>query len=100
MAEAIQAFGGVDVLVALDLVESSTIKSVTEVMQRQRLGGALVGVRSGDRTTLPDHGAVDGIRRNDVAIAADADPALVAEALAFLASSRSSATSGAALPVG
>jgi rhamnose utilization protein RhaD (predicted bifunctional aldolase and dehydrogenase) len=100
VADAIQAFGGIDVLVALDPVDSSTFASVTESMQRQKLDGSLVGVRSGDATTLPDPDSLASIRRNDVAIAADADPALVAEAIAFLASSRSGATRGVTLPVG
>jgi rhamnose utilization protein RhaD (predicted bifunctional aldolase and dehydrogenase) len=100
VSDAIRVFGGVDVLIALKPVEDTALASVASAMQRQGLGGVLVGVRSGDETTLPEVATVDKIRRNDVAIAADTDPSLVAEAVAFLASSRSGATSGATLPIG
>jgi rhamnose utilization protein RhaD (predicted bifunctional aldolase and dehydrogenase)/NAD(P)-dependent dehydrogenase (short-subunit alcohol dehydrogenase family) len=100
VSDAIEAFGGVNVLVALEPVESSTLASFTASTRRQGLDSVLVGVRSGDATTLPEPGSAEGIRRNDVAIAAGSDPSLVAEAIAFLASNRSGATSGAAIPVG
>ena len=97
-SDAILAFGGVDVLIALEPVESALLANATDAMQRQGLGGVLVGVRSGNEKALPEPDPAEGIRRNDVAIAADSDPSLVAEAIAFLASSRSSTTNGATLP--
>ena len=100
VSDAILAFGGVDVLVALEPVESSTLANFTASTHRQGLDGVVVGVRSDDGATLPESGSVEEIRRNDVAVAADSDPTLVAEAIAFLASNRSGATSGATIPVG
>lgn len=100
VSEAIRAFGGVDVLVALEPVKPSTLANFLDAAKRQALDGTLVAVRSGDLVTLPASVTTDGVRRNDVAIATGADSALVAEAIAFLASSRSGATSGASLPVG
>ncbi len=100
LSVAIHAFGGVDVLVALAPVESEMLASVTDAMQRQGLGGALVGVRNGPEVTLPAPGSAETIRRNEVALAAGSEPSLVAEAVAFLASSRSGATNHATIPVG
>ncbi len=100
VAEAIRAFGGLDVLVALAPVEGTVLANFTVAMHRQGLDGVLVGVRSGEETALRDVSELAGVRRNDVAIADDADPSLVAESIAFLASSRSSGTRGVTLPVG
>jgi rhamnose utilization protein RhaD (predicted bifunctional aldolase and dehydrogenase) len=100
VADAILAFGGVDVLVAPEPVGGAVLARVTDAMLQQGLGGVLVGVRSGNETTLPEPGPVQTVRRNDVAIAADSDPSLVAEAIAFLASSRSGATNHVTIPVG
>jgi rhamnose utilization protein RhaD (predicted bifunctional aldolase and dehydrogenase) len=100
LSDAIAAFGGVDVLVALERIGDEVLANVADAMQRQGLGGVLVGVQSRDETTLPDMDSTRRLRRNDVATAAGADPVLVAEAIAFLASSRSGATSGVTLPVG
>ena len=87
-------------MVALAPVESEMLASVTDAMQRQGLGGALVGVRNGTEVTLPAPGSAETIRRNEVALAAGSEPSLVAEAVAFLASSRSGATNHATIPVG
>lgn len=100
VTDAIMAFGGVDVLVALAPVTSAVLGNVMAAMQRQGLGGALVGVRNGAEVTLPAPGSAETIRRNEVALAAGSEPSLVAEAVAFLASSRSGATNHATIPVG
>ncbi len=100
VSDAIMAFGGVDVLVALEPVENALLADFEASTQRQGHNGVLVGVQTGNETTLPESGSGEGIRRNDVAIAADSGPASVAEAIAFLASNRSGATSRATIPVG
>jgi rhamnose utilization protein RhaD (predicted bifunctional aldolase and dehydrogenase) len=100
VSEAILAFGGVDVLVALEPVDSSVLERVTTAMHQQGLNGVLVGVGSGDETALLNLSAPVGVRRNDLALASNAEPGMVAEAVAFLASDRSGATSGVTLPVG
>lgn len=100
VADAIMAFGGVDILVALAPITSAVLGNVMAAMQRQGLGGALVGVRNGPEVTLPAPGSAETIRRNEVALAAGSEPSLVAEAVAFLASSRSGATNHATIPVG
>jgi hypothetical protein len=41
-----------------------------------------------------------GVRVNAVRVAPDADPALAAAAIAFLASAEAAATAGAVIPVG
>ena len=100
VADAITAFGGIDGLVALEPVSNEMLAKVSDAMQRQGIGGVLVGLQRGDSMTLPATGSPKAIRRNDVAVAADADPAMVAEAVAFLASGRSGETNGVRLPVG
>lgn len=97
---AIQAFGGIDVLVALEPVEGTMVTNATGAMLRQGLAGVLVGVRTGNETTLAESGPDAGIRHNDVTVTTESDPSMVAEAIAFLASSRSGATSRATIPVG
>ncbi len=98
--DAIMAFGGADVLVALEPVAGAVLGNVADAMQRQGLNGVLVGVKTGDESTLPAVSPTAGARRNDVAIAANAESALVAEAVAFLATSRSGGTNGVTLPAG
>ena len=100
VADAITAFGGIDGLVALEPVSNEMLAKVSDAMQRQGIGGVLVGLQRGDSMTLPATGSPKAIRRNDVAVAADADPAMVAEAVAFLASGHSGGTNGVRLPVG
>ena len=100
VSEAIGAFGGVDVLVALERAETSTLAGAIAAMQRQGLGGALVGVRTGEKEPLDKSVSPRDIRRNDVVAGEGSDPVVVAEAVAFLASNRSGTTSGATIPVG
>lgn len=100
LAEGIASFGGVDVLVALEPVDGALLTGLSAILRNQGIGGSLVGVQAAGEAVLPADAAAVGIRRNDVVVAGDADPALVAEAVAFLASSRSGGTNGATLPVG
>lgn len=100
VSDAIRAFGGVDVVVALEPLELSVLERVTTGMRKQDLDGVVVGVRTGDETTISEGSSREIARCNDVAIAINADSAMVAEAVAFLASSRSRTTSGVTLPVG
>ena len=100
VSDAVLAFGGVDIVVALEPIERSILERVTSAMRNQGVNGVLVSVGSGDEPTLPGQSSPAGVRRNDVVPAADAEPGMVAEAVAFLASSRSGATNGVTLPVG
>lgn len=98
--DAILAFGGVDVLVALEPMPGVVAAHATAAMRRQGLGGVQVSVRSGEEAARPEAHPAAGVRCNTVVCAADADPEAIAEAVAFLATNRSARTTGASLPVG
>jgi rhamnose utilization protein RhaD (predicted bifunctional aldolase and dehydrogenase) len=98
---AIAAFGGVDILVALTPVGHSELDQLGTVLQRQSMGGAVVGVETENGATVDlRHALGDRVRTNVVRVDDGAEPALIAEAIAFLASSRAAATDRATVPVG
>jgi rhamnose utilization protein RhaD (predicted bifunctional aldolase and dehydrogenase) len=98
---AIAAYCGVDGFVALEPAPRSDLARLGGALDRQWLGGAVVGLEQTGRATV-DLGETigDGVRTNLVRMAEGADPALVAEAIAFLASPRSATIDRTALPVG
>jgi NAD(P)-dependent dehydrogenase (short-subunit alcohol dehydrogenase family) len=101
VAAAIAAFGGVDVLVALAPMTRNALDRLGSAFQQQELSGAVVALDNGDGATVDlGHRLGDHVRANAVHITEPTDPALVAEAIAFLASSRAAATDRAVVPVG
>jgi rhamnose utilization protein RhaD (predicted bifunctional aldolase and dehydrogenase) len=98
---AIAAFGGVDLLLALDSITGSTRDRLGTALQQQGLGGAVVGLvtPSGADVDL-GHALGTKVRTNVVRVEDAAEPDLVAEAVAFLASAHAAATDGSTLVVG
>jgi rhamnose utilization protein RhaD (predicted bifunctional aldolase and dehydrogenase) len=101
VAAAVAAYGGVDILVALDRLTPEGAGALAAALRRQGVGGAVVGVQREHGPTV-DLGAAwgDGVRVNLVAIGAGAAPSLAAEAIASLASARAAGTNRAIVPVG
>jgi rhamnose utilization protein RhaD (predicted bifunctional aldolase and dehydrogenase) len=101
VAAAIAAFGGVDLLVALEPVTGEAWTRFDAALRRQRLAGAIVGLETREGATFDLRQRAAGeARSNLVRVDADTRPAMVAEAIAFLASPRAAATNGTRLPVG
>jgi hypothetical protein len=95
------AFGGVDVLIAFDPISHDERERLAMALQRQNLGGAIVGLEIAQGPTVDlQQPFPAGVRVNAVRVEEHADPSLVAEAIAFLASSRSAATDRTTVPVG
>ncbi|MFT4040954.1 MAG: class II aldolase/adducin family protein [Thermomicrobiales bacterium] len=99
VASAIAAFGGVDVQVALSAPPAAAAASLAEAFALQGLGGAVVGLARGGEPTVTGSGE-GAVRYNLIDAAENADPSLVAEAVAFLATDRSAGTRGVTLRVG
>jgi rhamnose utilization protein RhaD (predicted bifunctional aldolase and dehydrogenase) len=100
ISAAVAAFGGVDNLIALDPISHDEWERLARALQRQGIGGAVVGLETDQGTTVDLQQALpDGVRVNAVRVEEHADSTLVAEAIAFLASSRSAATDRAIVPV-
>jgi hypothetical protein len=101
VADAIAAFGGVDIFVALNPVTSAELDRLGTVLQRQNMGGAVVGLEAANGETIDlRHVLGDRVRANVVRIEDGAEPALIAEVIAFLASSRAAATDRTTVSVG
>ncbi len=101
VSEAIAAFGGVDVLIAFDPISHDERERLATALQRQNLGGTIVGLEIAQGPTVDlQQPFPAGVRVNAVRVEEHADPSLVAEAIAFLASSRSAATDRTTVPVG
>jgi rhamnose utilization protein RhaD (predicted bifunctional aldolase and dehydrogenase) len=98
---AIAAFGGVDLLLELDSITSTTRDRLGAAFQQQGLGGAVVRLvpANGAEVDL-GHAFGTEVRTNIVRVDDAADPDLIAEAVAFLASSHAAAANGATLAVG
>ncbi len=97
---AVAAFGGVDKLVALERVTRGELDRLEVALRQQGIDGAVVGVETPDGVTVDLQLAPPGVRTNCVRLDAGVDPALAAEAIAFLASARAAATDRAIVPVG
>jgi rhamnose utilization protein RhaD (predicted bifunctional aldolase and dehydrogenase) len=98
---AIAACGGVDTFVAIEPVSWGELGRLGRALQRQGLGGVVVGVeRTGVATVELGQTIGDGVRVNLVRMEKGADPKLVAEAICYLASPRAAATDRASVPVG
>ena len=101
LSTAIATFGGVDLLVAVGPPDPSLLRRLDAAAARQGLPVAVVGVGpDGGEATSPPAAAIGSLRVNRVQVGDGASPALVAEAVAFLASDRAAGTRGATLPVG
>jgi NAD(P)-dependent dehydrogenase (short-subunit alcohol dehydrogenase family) len=101
VSAAVAAFGGVDILIALDPISHDEQERLARALQQQGIGGAVVGLETAQGTTIDLRQPMpDGVRFNVVQTDERADPSLVAEAIAFLASSRSATTDRATVPVG
>jgi rhamnose utilization protein RhaD (predicted bifunctional aldolase and dehydrogenase) len=101
VAAAIAAFGGVDILIALNPITGGELVRLGTVLQRQSMGAAVVGIETeNDATVDLRHALGDRVRTNVVRVDDGAEPILIAEAIAFLASSRAAATDRATVPVG
>ena len=100
-AAAIAAFGGLDILAVLDPVTAVDLDRIGQIFGRQGTTGAIVGLETGRGTSVdlspPRRGLV---RANLVRVEDAADPSLVAEAIAFLASPRAAATDRTIVVVG
>ena len=98
---AIDAFGGIDGLVLAGPADPEAIGRFADAVATQGIGGGLVllgdgAALAGARGRLA---AAASVRANAIDSAATADPTAVAEAVAFLLSSRAAGTAGATLPV-
>jgi rhamnose utilization protein RhaD (predicted bifunctional aldolase and dehydrogenase) len=101
VAAGIAAFGGVDIVVALDPITSSELDRLGMAFQQQDLAGAIVGLETEKGATVDlRHVLGDRVRINVVRVEEAAEPALLAEAITFLASPRAAATDHATVPVG
>jgi NAD(P)-dependent dehydrogenase (short-subunit alcohol dehydrogenase family) len=100
-AAAIAAFGGVDLLLALASITSTTRDRLGPALQQQGLGGTVVGLVTPSSTDVDlGHPLGTSVRTNVVHVDNAAEPESVAEAVAFLASARAAATDGTTLLVG
>ena len=100
LAAAVAAFGGVDMLVALEPVMRDELDRLGMALIQQGIGGAVVGVETTGGITVDSGYALPGVRANVVRLNERVDTALAAEAIAFLASARAAATDRAVVPVG
>ncbi len=94
--KAVDSFGGADILVA-NAATVDFLADLGTVFRQQGLGGAVVWLGDGGVPSGADLG--DDVRVNTVQAQADADPAHVAEAAAFLASSRAAGIRDTRVPV-
>ena len=99
VAAAVAAFGGVDVLVGLERVTRDELDRFGMALSQQGIGGAVVGVETPGGPTVDLGHAISGVRTNVVHLDEGVDPALAAEAIAFLASARAAATDRTFVPV-
>lgn len=101
VTDAIALFGGVDLFIALEPVTADAVERLVSVWQRQGLGGALVGLETPQATVVDLKRLPAGSgRANLVRVVDQTNPALAAEVITFLASSRAAATDRATVPVG
>ena len=101
LSTAIATFGGVDLLVAVGPPDPSLLRRLDAAAARQGLPVAVVGVGPDETDPGPPPvSASGGLRVNRVQVRDGASLALVAEAVAFLASDRAAGTQGVTLPVG
>lgn len=94
---AVDAFGGADILVAVGKASDDLMAGLVLVFQQQGLGGVVVWLGGGGIPSLDVLG--DDVRVNSVQAQAGADPAHVAEVVAFLASSRATGIRDSVVPV-
>ena len=98
---AIMAFGGVDIIVALGSITRDEMERLRTALERQGMGGVVVGLETARGAAVDLEQAIGaGVRSNALRVEEGADPDVVAEAVAFLASSRAVATNRATIPVG
>lgn len=101
IATAITAFGGGDVFVALEPMSPGVRHRIHAVFERQREGGAVVGLERASGATVDLGQPSDaGVRTNVVRVEPGADADMVAAAVTFLASSHAAATDRAIIPIG
>ena len=94
---AVESFGGADILVATEDLPGPLLAALTDVQERQGLGGAVLLV--GANPSLAGLPAGDGIRVNAVQVGERATPERVAEAAAFLVSPPAAGIDRVILPV-
>jgi rhamnose utilization protein RhaD (predicted bifunctional aldolase and dehydrogenase) len=94
--EAVDAFGGADILVA-SAASDQLVADLGKLFQQQGLGGTVIWLGDGGVPSVADLG--DDVRVNTIQVQADADPTHVAEAVAFLASSRAAGIRDTIVPV-
>ncbi len=101
LTTAVGAFGGVDIFVALDAVESAMLGRLEAALQRQGGAGVVVGL-DGPVGSVFDLDMVSGrrLRANLVRTGDAAEADQVAEVIAFLASPRSTAIDRANVSAG
>ena len=99
VAAAVAAFGGVDVLVALQPVRQDELDRLGMALSQQGIGGAIAGVETRDGISIDLGDALPGVRANIMRLDEGADPVLAAEVIAFLVSARAAATDRAIMPV-
>lgn len=101
LSAAVAAFGGVDILVAIDPISHEDWERLARALQQQGIGGTVVGLEMEQGQTVDLQQVLpDGVRVNAVQVDEHADLSPVAEAIAFLASARSAATNRAIVPIG
>jgi rhamnose utilization protein RhaD (predicted bifunctional aldolase and dehydrogenase) len=101
VGSAVAAFGGVDIFVALNAIERGDAERLRTALQQQDLGGTVVGLETAGGPTIDlEYRLGEQVRSNLVRVGGATEPALVAEAVAFLASPRAAATDRATVPVG
>ena len=98
---AIAAFGGVDFIVTPDPITSAEHDRLGAALRRQGLGGAVIRLDTASDAAVGLRRTAEAYVRTHVVQAADAaEPASIAEAVAFLASSHAAAIGRATLLVG
>jgi len=101
VTSAIAAFGGVDILVALDPIACDGLDRLGLALQRQGMVGVVIGLDTINDTTVDlRHPLEDRLRTNIVRVENGAAPSMVAEAIVFLASPHAAFTDGSILSVG
>ena len=94
---AVDTFGGADILVAASAAPDELVAELGTVFRQQGLGGTVVWLGEEGVPSAADLG--DDVRVNTIQMQADADPAHVAEVVAFLASSRAAGIRDTVLPL-
>jgi rhamnose utilization protein RhaD (predicted bifunctional aldolase and dehydrogenase) len=101
VSDAVDAFGGVDILVAEHSAPRAMLAELNQVFSAQGLGGVIVLVRSDpqvERLREFEHFGPD-VRVNAIRHHEGVAPSHVAEAVVFLASARADGVDGVTLPV-